>query len=133
MKGKAVRNAAREPLADRIGKLINISPKSQNEIADEIGYEKANIITMFKKGTTKVPIGRVGPLATALGADPAQLVRHALMEYLPETYDAIEKYLGGVLTQNELAVVEAFREATNFEDPDLTSAKLARIREACAG
>ncbi|MFH1819647.1 MAG: hypothetical protein ABIK82_22680 [Pseudomonadota bacterium] len=72
-----------EFLADSIA-LIN---KTQAQIAAECGFESANVITMFKKGQTKLPINRVGPLAKALNVDPAHLLRLVLLEYLPDTWE----------------------------------------------
>ena len=41
------------------------------------------------------------------------------METVPETYDAIEEVLETpLLTQNEKKLVESFRKATDFSDPE---------------
>ena len=67
-----------------LARLIELSPKTQREIATDIGYPKANIITMFKQGTTKVPLEKIPALARALGIDRIEMLRRAMREYAPE-------------------------------------------------
>ncbi len=62
-----------------IERLVNESEKTQTDIADQIGYTNQNMITMFKRGVTRVPEDKVVPLAIALGGhggddenDPSQ-------------------------------------------------------------
>ena len=52
---------------------INESGKTQKEIATEIGYDAANVITMLKQGITKLPLNTDGPIAGQLNVDPAFL------------------------------------------------------------
>ena len=49
--------------------------KTQAEIAEEAGFVNPNMVTMIKKGSTKLPIDRVPALAKALESDPALLLR----------------------------------------------------------
>ena len=85
------------------------------------GRRKPNIITMFKNGSTKIPMNRIGPLAKALAVDPAHLLRLAMSEYLPDTWDAIEDIMQStVLTANELKLVRAYREVTGDSDAEAT-------------
>lgn len=91
---------------------------TNQEIADHVGYANANVISMMKKGRTKLPLEKVGVMADALGADPAKMMRMTLKEYAPELLDTIEKCLGGVVvTENEKALLEIWRDATNNADP----------------
>lgn len=102
-----------EFIADRLAD----SDKTQREIAQECGFERANIITMFKTGATKLPFNRIGPLAKALDTDPAHLLRLVMNEYMPETWEAIENILQStVLTANELNLIRAYRLATGDND-----------------
>ena len=64
-------------IADFIADRLAESDKTQREIAAECGFDKPNIITMFKNGSTKVPLNRIGALAKALDADPAHMLRLA--------------------------------------------------------
>jgi len=107
----------RTSVADFIADRLAESNKTQREIAEECGFEKANIITMFKNGSTKVPLNRIGPLAKAIGADPAHLLRLVMQEYLPDSWGAIEDILQStVLTANELDLVRKFRDVTGDND-----------------
>src|ERR1700722_20655079 len=78
------------PFADSaIAKYINKKidelkgVKTQREIAQEAGYEMPNIISMFKRGESKVPLEKIPLLSKALGVDPAHLFRLALEHYWP--------------------------------------------------
>ena len=99
----------------------------QIDIARAIGYSKANIIAMFKKGDTKVPINKVPALARTLGVDPAFLMRLGLQQYWPEEAETITEVLGGIYTENEKAIIEAIREASDHGDPELTAARRAEL------
>jgi transcriptional regulator with XRE-family HTH domain len=99
---------------------INESGKTQKEIATEIGYDAANVITMFKQGLTKLPLNTVGPIARALNVDPAFLLRLVFREYLPETFDAVEHALGTtIVTENERKLLDQFRQSTDNSDPEM--------------
>ena len=55
----------------------------------------------------------------ALDVDPAHLLRLAMCEYLPDTWDAIEEIMQStVLTANELKLVHAYREVTGDNDAE---------------
>lgn len=105
-------------VAAYLGREIRKCGKTQLQIAQECGFPKANMITMLKQGHTKLPLNKVGLVAKALGTDPAYLLRLALREYLPDTYDAIESVLSpSLLTVNEMSIVNAFRKVTLYADP----------------
>lgn len=102
-----------EFIADRLAEI----DKTQREIAEACGFETPNVISMFKKGQMKVPLDRVGPLAKALDADPAHLLRLAMQEYLPETWSSIEEiFHSTILSANELELVRKFRQVTGNSD-----------------
>ncbi|MBU1691138.1 MAG: XRE family transcriptional regulator [Gammaproteobacteria bacterium] len=107
----------RTTVADFIADRLADSDKTQREIAEECGFEKPNIITMFKNGATKLPINRIGPLAKALNADPAHLLRLVMAEYFPDTWVDIENIMQStVLSANELELVRAYRQMTGDND-----------------
>jgi len=81
-------------VAEHLTTLIERSDKTQKEIAAEVGFPKANVLTMMKQGITKVPISRVPALARALEVEPAELMKIVLKEYQPEILEAIEESLG---------------------------------------
>lgn len=81
-------------VAEYLTAQIEICGKSQKTIAEDVGFPKANILTMMKKGLTRVPIDRVPALAKSLGVDPAKFMRLVLAEYQPAILEAIEGVLG---------------------------------------
>lgn len=99
--------------------------KSQREIAFEAGFERPNIMSMFKRGDTKIPLDRVPGLAKALHVDPAYLFRLALEQYWPDLDQVVEEIFGGVQTRNQREWWEHITAALGDDDPPLTQA-LAR-------
>lgn len=106
-----------ETVAEFITHQIRVSGKSQVEIAQELGYTKPNIITMFKQGKTRIPLDKVGPLAKALEIDPALLLKKVMGEYMPDTLAALQSVLDGLqLTHNERELIAAYRQITKGKD-----------------
>jgi transcriptional regulator with XRE-family HTH domain len=104
-------------VAQYIEQLIALSGKTQTQIAEEVGYDKPNVITMIKQGKTKLPINKVGLFAQALGIDPVYLLRATMSEYMPDTWQSIETLFQSTLvTQNELKILKTIREASNGRD-----------------
>lgn len=93
--------AKQKTVAEYIWGQIDLCGKSQKQIAEEVGFPRANILTMIKHGTTRVPIRRVPALAKALGVDPAKLMKMVLEEYQPEILRAIEGSLGPIVVKPE--------------------------------
>ena len=83
-------------VAEYLTAQIEICGKSQKQIAEEVGFPKANVLTMLKHGTTRIPIHRVPALARSLGVDPARFMRLVLEEYQPAILEAIEGSLGPI-------------------------------------
>ncbi len=101
--------------------------KTQREIASEIGYEKPNMISMFKRGEVKVPLDKIPLLARAINADPGHLFRLALEQYWPQLGDTIQSIFGRTVTANEEEIlIKPWREATGNLDP----APTAKVNEA---
>jgi hypothetical protein len=93
--------------------LINYSDKSQVQIAEELHYERPNVISMFKTGKTRVPLERIGDFAKVLGVDKAMLLRLAMNEYAPSLLKTIEDCFGLVLTDAECEIVSLMRDCTD--------------------
>lgn len=85
-------------VAEYLKQQLEQSPKTQAQIADEIGFANPNILTMMKAGQCKLPMTKIGKLADALGIDKRQLLRRVLLEYSPELLAVIEEVLGQPLT-----------------------------------
>ena len=78
------------PVATFVRHQIQVLGKPQREIAEEVGFEKPNIITMIKQGKTKLPLAKVGAMARALETDPVYLLKLCLSTYHAETWAVIE-------------------------------------------
>ena len=103
--------------AEYLANQLAVCGKSQKEVAFECGYTKPNIITMFKQGTTRIPIAAAPKLAVAVGVDPAKFLRMVMSESHPEILETIENVLGGFTTSNEAHILSLFREATKNSNP----------------
>jgi len=118
MKGK------KTSVAHYIEQQIAISGIPQKEIAAAMGYNNPNVITMFKQGRTKLPINKVGPCAQALKVDPVHLLKLALSEYMPDTYEAIEQLIGKtMISESDQRLLKVVHEATGGYDLALTGAE----------
>lgn len=107
----------RKSVAEFLAHQIRTSGKSQVEIARELGYDKPNIITMFKQGKTRIPLDKVGTLAKALEIDPALLLKKVMGEYMPDTLEALQSVLEGLmLTPNERELIDSYRQIAAGRD-----------------
>lgn len=97
------------PVAQFIAHRIQVTGKAQKEIAREVGFDKPNMITLIKQGHTKLPLAKIGLMATALEADPVALLKLCLGTYYPETWEAIEPLFESALTSEEVVMVKAWR------------------------
>lgn len=116
-------------VAQYLEQQIALSPKSQKEIAAEVGYDKPNVMSMLKLGTTKVPINKVGPLAKALGVDPVYFMRLVMTEYMPETWSAIEEVLGAerLVPPAQMKLLQFIRKHTKDAPIDIDDPKDSKI------
>lgn len=127
---------AKKPYADtRLAKFLETRllelkhKKTEAEIAEEVGFVNPNMVTMIKKGATKLPIDRVPALAKALESDFALLLRLALEQSEGSTAAAaIYEIIGQPISKNEMTWISEIREASGDTDPRLTSRASAGIR-----
>lgn len=111
---KSARRTGKWPLVHTyIAAQIALSRKSHKELAEEIGFKSANIISMMKTGETRVPMAKVKPIAQALNIDPFYLWCLTMAEYDPEQWEAFEGIFNNqpILTPNEIEFVHAMRES----------------------
>lgn len=64
--------------------LIEGSSLTNLEIAESLGYQNANIISMFKTGATKVPLEMIPRFAACLHTEQNELLDLWLESYRPE-------------------------------------------------
>ena len=62
-------------------------------------------------GTGARRVAKVIPLATILGADPAELLREWFEAYMPGTLPQMELYMGNVLSASEASWIRNLRSA----------------------
>lgn len=101
---------------------------TQREIAQRLGYTSVNFVSMMKTGAARVPLEKLPALAEILGVDPAHLLRLGLEQYWPEI-EVISRVLPAPVTKNEMAVLQAFRRATNQSDPEITPERQAIVEK----
>ncbi len=107
----------RQSISEFVTDALAASPKSQKEIASEIGLDNANVVTMWKSGASRVPPNRLYALALALDVDPWFLVRLGMLEYYPEVHAVIEKIMPApLLTKNEIEMLKSYRKLTDYSD-----------------
>lgn len=73
---------------------IKLSGRTQTEIARLAGFNKPNIITMFKQHKTPVPYHRVKALSEAMGVDPKRFLVVVLNQQSPELLSCLEDLVG---------------------------------------
>jgi hypothetical protein len=100
---------------------IALSGRSQKAVATDCGYANANIITMFKKGRTKLPLNKVAAMAGALNADPQYMLRLVMTEYDPEAWAVVVQIMGAgvTVTEDELRLLDLVRAAGRGRAPCL--------------
>jgi hypothetical protein len=97
------------PVAQFVRQQILMLGKSQVEIAQQVGFEKPNVITMIKQGRTKLPMTKVTKMAEALETDPVYLLKLCMQTYQPDNWEVIEPLLEHALTNDERTMLYAWR------------------------
>lgn len=95
-------------ISDRIEELKGT--RSQRDIAEMVGYNNQNMITMIKQGTAKVALDRVPALAEALEVDGAVVMRMALEQFHdPQVVDTMIAMLQGTKPMSARARAQSSR------------------------
>lgn len=115
-------------LRDRIQALQ--PKKSQREIAAEIGYDKPNVLSMYKRGEAKVPLDRIPAFAKALQVDAGHLFRLALEQYWPGQEKVIQEIFGGITTRNQRDWLDVIEDVLSESDPVMTPPRAQALRTA---
>lgn len=87
---------------------------SQREKAIEIGYgpDKVSMLSMIKRGTSKLSLGRVAKTAQVLELDPVMLLAAVLKEKTkedPQAWELIRKTLNRTYSEDEEPYILAIR------------------------
>jgi hypothetical protein len=118
-------------VAEYIGWQIDLCGKSQKQIAEEAGFPKPNIITMLKKGDTKLPLEKIGKFAKAIEVDPIHLFKLCMQEYQPDTWGEVQKLFDQpIMTTNEMEILEIVRNADVMNPRVHTDEERSRLLDA---
>jgi predicted XRE-type DNA-binding protein len=86
------------------------SRKSQKEVAEEVGFVTPNVLSIMKKGATKLAIDRVPAMAKALDLELITVMLPALRQYFTEeTIDAIRDAFTSAETDTERLILAIAR------------------------
>lgn len=119
-----------QTVAEFITARLRLCRKSAGEIAREMGYPNANLVSMIADGKAKLPLKDVKKLALALDIDPAYLLLVVLGDYMPETLGVIEDIVGSpLLSYNEKKLIDSYRRVVQGRD---AQAVLCDAREIVA-
>jgi transcriptional regulator with XRE-family HTH domain len=100
---------------------ISANGVKQTEMADALGLEKPNIITMWKQGDSRIPFDRIPGIAVYLKLDVKELLRLWLEIYEPEHLKIIDQYLvppAVEISDPEMRIVKGIRVLSGFKTPD---------------
>lgn len=81
-------------VANYLTQAISTSGVTQKELATKIGYKNPNVISMFKKAETKIPLNKVFSIAGAIDINPEKLMTLVLNEYHPGLFTELLKIYG---------------------------------------
>jgi transcriptional regulator with XRE-family HTH domain len=101
----------------RLEEIHKESGKSIGQIADEAGLPQRNMLSMIRKGVTKLPFDRVRGIAQSLEVDVIELLWLALDEYQPQLAELLKEAQDAILTRDEEKIVEFWRLATENRNP----------------
>ena len=103
--------------------------KTQREIAIAAGFNNPNMLTIIKKGDSKLAMDRVATLAAALEVDPKYLLRLALLQHGNETTARVyDEIIGTIVSEREIGWLEVLRDASGNADPAITSRARSALR-----
>lgn len=117
-------------VAEYISMQLHLCGKSQTQIAEEVGFEKPNVITMIKQGKTKVPLNKIGSMAKALEVDPVFFFRMVMNEYMPDLMDMIAAITNQpIITRNEMDFIHVIRSSKVVNPKLRTDTEKKKLRE----
>lgn len=98
-------------LAEQITKSQEHLGLTDDQLAEELGFDSAKVVEGYKKGLFRFPINKAYRLATALDLEPAQVMRMVLEQADSSILREVERCLGPLnLTAGEVRLINALRE-----------------------
>lgn len=108
------------PVAKILSDAIEASELTQREIADHVGFNHPNIISMLKSGETRIPLDRAPALSAILGLNQQDFLLKAIEEYHPNVYEVLVNVLGLPLSDAEISILGIYRMATVHGEIEVT-------------
>jgi transcriptional regulator with XRE-family HTH domain len=105
---------------------------TNEELADDMGYARSNIISMWRTGKSRIPLERLPDLSRLLNVSMAELMPMWVEQYAPQIRVEVGKMFNRLVTENEFEVIEAIRQASESTNPKPSRAQLKAVREAFA-
>jgi predicted DNA-binding transcriptional regulator AlpA len=91
--------------------------KSDEEMAEALGFSRASVYTLIKEGKMKLPIGKVPLLARALDVPASDVLMVVLTAHEPELMEVIGKTWKPMeLSANEKRLLSAYRTLAKGQD-----------------
>lgn len=80
------------PFVDALNYHLELTKMRNYEICERMGYVKSqsNLMTMFRKGLTRVPLGKVPALSRVLGVDEKTMLKLWFQQYMPGIVGELE-------------------------------------------
>ncbi len=124
---------ATQYISRQIDAMVNSGAKTQFQIANEVGWDRPNFLSMIKHGKSRIPLDKVAALAKALAIDAGFLLRLVMQDHWPDQHKVIAEIMPlGTLSRNELAILAHIREVSSNSDPELTAERQAMLTQIFA-
>lgn len=104
-------SASRNPLGEFLSIGQRLAGKTDEQMAEELGFSAAKVYRHVVAGTMKLPLAKIPAAARALGVPEVDVLRALLAAYCgPEIPAAVDRVWGTLkLTDHERKLVEAYR------------------------
>lgn len=98
---------------------------TNQEIADQLGYARPNIVSMWKAGRTKVTVDHILALSEMTGVDATYILALYLDQYVSEwagvdRFKELATMVNRLCTEEEYEIIRTVREARRYNSKPLT-------------
>lgn len=110
---------------------------TNQEIADQLGYARPNIVSMWKAARTKVTIDHVFALSELTGVDATYILALFLDQYVSE-WAGVDRFrdlvamVNRLCTEEEYEIIQTVREARRYNSKPLTSEQRETLKKLFA-
>ena len=110
----------------------NLVGRTNEDVAMELGYKAANMISMWRTGKTRIPLEKLPDVARIMKLDIGTLLPLWFEQYWGERKDAdrlIKEFESRIIYSSEIPLVETIRKASKGK-PFYSAETLASVKEA---